>query len=478
MFCDFSKKSVFSFGAARSVRYNPAVLGRLTSKSIWGFGALSDFADVLRWLQQQRRNGRADQGLTVFTEQVSEIVLASIDEYQRLLKELDDMAGGVLAAPGSAYRPGLNVSPTTSVMEQLEAMGKKLHDELVEMARGGDARRLQQWMGVFADQGRYVRLLQDLVGRFGNFEVILPTFPGTGELIRSDDVQQRLARLYFLNTRNLRLLEMGRSLWQSWRGSAGGVARAFFEPDVDVSQLTRQLLLEYMIQADPVRIEARKQRAQQKNKSYQPYRFWRAAENLRLMAVVEYVDGPKRRPSPRRRYVQLQADAVRPIVADLRRLEWSLKEVFNNSLSASSIMRGTSGGQWKVAPLPRHQGSSPSYAIRLGVRPVWMWRTLLPKRGACITILDEGVGIAPEDVPHVTKWGYSPRREYFRQKARRSDLSREEAWKEIQIGGKGIGLAYAQAVVTEHGGRIVVQSEKDQGTRVDIYLPTPTPLKL
>ena len=92
--------------------------------------------------------------------------------------------------------------------------------------------------------------------------------------------------------------------------------------------------------------------------------------------------------------------------------------------------------------------------------------------------MDEGTGILPEHMPYVTYWAYSPRREEFRARARRSELSKDQALKEIQIGGKGIGLSYASAVVQEHGGSLHIESQPGEGTTVTIDLPVPTPMKL
>jgi signal transduction histidine kinase len=70
----------------------------------------------------------------------------------------------------------------------------------------------------------------------------------------------------------------------------------------------------------------------------------------------------------------------------------------------------------------------------------------------CVTIDDEGRGIAREDLAHV----FEP---FFTTKA---------------IGeGTGLGLAVAHGIVAEHGGWIHVESELGKGTRVSIFLPRP-----
>lgn len=71
-----------------------------------------------------------------------------------------------------------------------------------------------------------------------------------------------------------------------------------------------------------------------------------------------------------------------------------------------------------------------------------------------IRIEDNGCGIAPEDLPHVFD-------RFFRgDKAR----SRES-------GGAGLGLAIADWIVKQHGGKIQLESELGLGTKIEICLP-------
>ena len=71
-----------------------------------------------------------------------------------------------------------------------------------------------------------------------------------------------------------------------------------------------------------------------------------------------------------------------------------------------------------------------------------------------IDVVDQGVGISPEDLPHV----FEP---FFR-----ADRSRSRA-----KGGVGLGLVLAQRIVEAHGGSISVESEVDRGTVMRIILP-------
>jgi signal transduction histidine kinase len=64
-----------------------------------------------------------------------------------------------------------------------------------------------------------------------------------------------------------------------------------------------------------------------------------------------------------------------------------------------------------------------------------------------ITVADTGIGIPPEDLPHVFERFY------------RSDKSRNR-----RTGGSGIGLAIAAAIVKAHGGTMYAESENGRGS--------------
>lgn len=76
---------------------------------------------------------------------------------------------------------------------------------------------------------------------------------------------------------------------------------------------------------------------------------------------------------------------------------------------------------------------------------------------AAITVADCGIGIVPEDVPHVFE-------RFFRGK------SGDE-----RVGGMGIGLYVVQRIVQEHGGAIHVVSEPGKGSAFTVTLPLTTP---
>ncbi|MEN1761306.1 sensor histidine kinase [Anoxynatronum sibiricum] len=74
-----------------------------------------------------------------------------------------------------------------------------------------------------------------------------------------------------------------------------------------------------------------------------------------------------------------------------------------------------------------------------------------------ITVQDNGIGIEPEDLPHIFDRFY------------RSDESRAR-----KTGGSGLGLAIAKWIIQRHHGHVEVISRVDIGTRTTIMLPETT----
>jgi signal transduction histidine kinase len=71
-----------------------------------------------------------------------------------------------------------------------------------------------------------------------------------------------------------------------------------------------------------------------------------------------------------------------------------------------------------------------------------------------VRVSDEGVGIAPEDLPHIFDTAYrAPDARSFRRK------------------GSGLGLAIVKRIVEQHGGEIRVQSRPGEGTAFSFSLP-------
>jgi heavy metal sensor kinase len=73
-----------------------------------------------------------------------------------------------------------------------------------------------------------------------------------------------------------------------------------------------------------------------------------------------------------------------------------------------------------------------------------------------VGIEDTGIGIGPEDLPHIFERHY------------RADRSRSRS------GGHGLGLAIAQWIAQAHGGRIEVTSEVGKGSTFTVWLPVAT----
>lgn len=77
------------------------------------------------------------------------------------------------------------------------------------------------------------------------------------------------------------------------------------------------------------------------------------------------------------------------------------------------------------------------------------------KDRVCVDIIDQGVGIAEVDLPHIFERFY------------RADTSRSRVGAE----GYGLGLSLAYAIATAHGGEIKVKSEYGKGSTFTVILP-------
>ncbi len=95
-------------------------------------------------------------------------------------------------------------------------------------------------------------------------------------------------------------------------------------------------------------------------------------------------------------------------------------------------------------------------ALKYGAfdRPVQVVLDLAQGDLARIAVTDEGEGIAPEQIPHLTRRFY------------RTDPGRSRA-----SGGTGLGLAIVKHIVERHRGRLDITSELGKGTRVVVRLP-------
>lgn len=86
--------------------------------------------------------------------------------------------------------------------------------------------------------------------------------------------------------------------------------------------------------------------------------------------------------------------------------------------------------------------------------PVHVTLDLAQGDQARLAVTDEGEGIAPEQIPHLTRRFY------------RTDPGRSRA-----SGGTGLGLAIVKHIVERHRGRLDITSELGKGTRVVVRLP-------
>jgi len=73
---------------------------------------------------------------------------------------------------------------------------------------------------------------------------------------------------------------------------------------------------------------------------------------------------------------------------------------------------------------------------------------------AWVSVRDTGIGIAPNDLPHIFERFY------------RGEKSRSRA-----SGGSGLGLAIAQGIIEAHGGRIWAESALGQGAVFTFKMP-------
>ncbi len=80
--------------------------------------------------------------------------------------------------------------------------------------------------------------------------------------------------------------------------------------------------------------------------------------------------------------------------------------------------------------------------------------TTVEHEGICLIVQDTGIGIDPQDIPHIYE-------RFFRgQNVRQSEMH-----------GTGLGLAIVKEIVDFHGGQIEVQSDPGKGTTFRVWLP-------
>jgi len=80
--------------------------------------------------------------------------------------------------------------------------------------------------------------------------------------------------------------------------------------------------------------------------------------------------------------------------------------------------------------------------------------------GVRIDVIDQGIGIAPADIPRI-----------FQQ------FEQLDGSTSRRVGGVGLGLHLCARATVALGGRIDVESEPGQGSRFSVWLPLQTPLQ-
>lgn len=430
---------------------------------------------MARWLEERHRENSDTHALEAYLARVTPIIRDSVDRYAVRLRDLDRYSAGILSAPQTVRWLRVRLPKGTTLLDYFLQVGGELRDWLDDLQSGPAERSIGQWRDLIDDVDAYRRFMTRLIHTFGNFETIALVLPGTGPMITDRKVQNCLGEMFAIKRRLIRLLELAYSVRRSWLADASSTSLAFFNPETDLSRLVRGMLAEYMVQADPKRIEEARSRAIQTGRRFVSYRFWRPAAAFRQMAEVEYGPGPKRVPKPRKEYVELRLGQVPTITTDLTRLSWAVKEIFNNAIAATTEIHVSDDGHHLTArPIRKLEGSPPPPPIRISAEPR-RYRTRLRRRnGIRLVIEDQGVGIDPDVLPRVTLWGFSTHREWADDDAQSLMAAERLESKQMLIGGKGIGLAFARTTVEELGGQLSLESRSGQGTRVTIDLPAPT----
>jgi signal transduction histidine kinase len=116
-------------------------------------------------------------------------------------------------------------------------------------------------------------------------------------------------------------------------------------------------------------------------------------------------------------------------------------------------------GLWDEARLSRVLGNLLDNALKYSERDQSVVVTVYDEDNwAVVAVRDEGVGIAPDDLPRVFERFYRGRN------------AAEQA------AGTGLGLAVARQIVEQHRGSIWIESRTGAGTVVTLRLPRETPL--
>jgi signal transduction histidine kinase len=125
-------------------------------------------------------------------------------------------------------------------------------------------------------------------------------------------------------------------------------------------------------------------------------------------------------------------------MGDERLLRRSLEEILDNAV--------------KFSP----QGGTITLEVRGAVRGNGQERRNRT-RAVEVTVADEGIGIAPEDLSQIF-----------------SDFHQLDGSETRTFGGLGLGLAFVRRIVEAHDGTVTVDSEPEHGTRLTVSIPAAT----
>jgi two-component system phosphate regulon sensor histidine kinase PhoR len=153
------------------------------------------------------------------------------------------------------------------------------------------------------------------------------------------------------------------------------------------------------------------------------------AKPVDMKDLVEKLASEWRQRAPTH-HVEVDVEHPLPkVMGDARLLRRSLGEILDNAVKFSP-----SGGTIRV----QARGVGPN-----GQKPV-----------VELVVSDEGIGIAPEDLPNLFL-----------------DFHQLDPSQTRAFGGLGLGLAFVRRIIEAHDGTVEVESEQDRGTRLTIKIP-------
>lgn len=147
---------------------------------------------------------------------------------------------------------------------------------------------------------------------------------------------------------------------------------------------------------------------------------------LDLTGIVEDVAASHRDRAPGRSIVVTVAGRLPDVTGDARLLHGAIDQLVDNAIKFSPA-----GGQVTIGI---HAGPPESNTIQ-------------------VVVSDQGVGISPEDLPHIFE-----------------DFHQLDGSSTRHFGGVGLGLAFASSVAQMHGGAVVAESRRGEGSTFTIQI--------